>query len=181
MDMLMVGYKFVRHGNVCWKELLSRTKYHVGIIHKIPNLKTKNLYIMKPLHYDLVLSCFLLCNDQVESRTTPFQERGDDEGISVIERTPIIPGQTPSCYKQIHDQIQRNSKVKATNEDCIIPLHGYYLLPFYLSFVDQRESRTNLHQGREDDEHMGTSYMTFQESAQFSWKELLSRIKQTHD
>ena len=27
---------------------------------------------------------------------------------------------------------------------------------------------------------MGTSYMTFQKSAQFSWKELLSRIKQTH-
>ena len=30
------------------------------------------------------------------------------------------------------------------------------------------------------DEHMGTSYMTFQKSAQFSWKELPSRIKQTH-
>ena len=27
---------------------------------------------------------------------------------------------------------------------------------------------------------MGTSYMTFQKSTQFSWKELLSRIKQTH-
>ena len=32
----------------------------------------------------------------------------------------------------------------------------------------------------ESDEHMGTSYTTFQKSAQFSWKELLSRIKQTH-
>ena len=30
------------------------------------------------------------------------------------------------------------------------------------------------------DEHMST-YTTFQKSAQFSWKELLSRIKQTHD
>ena len=76
--------------------------------------------------------------------------------------------------------MQHNSKVKATNENCIISLHGYYLLPCYLSFADQRESRTTLHQGREDDEHMGTSYMTFQKSAQFSWKELLSRIKQTH-
>ena len=179
-NMMMMGYKFVLHGNICWKELLSRTKHHVCIVHKIAKLKTKILYIMKPLHYDLVLPCFLLCDDQVESRTTPFQERGDDEDISVIETRPIIPGQTPSCDKQVHDQMQHNSKVKATNEDCIISLHGYYLLPFYLSFVDQRESRTTLHQGREDDEHMGTSYMTFQKSAQFSWKELLSRIKQTH-
>ena len=31
------------------------------------------------------------------------------------------------------------------------------------------------------DEHMGISYMTFQKSLQFSWKELLSRIKQAHD
>ena len=180
MNMVMVGYKFVLHENVCWKELLSRTKHHVCIVHKIAKLKTKILYIMKPLHYDLVLPCFLLCYDQVESRTTPFQERGDDEDILVIETRPIIPGQTPSCDKQINDHMQHDSKVKATNEDCIISLHGYYPLPFYLSFADQRESRTNLHQGREDDEHMGTSYMTFQKSAQFSWKELLSRIKQTY-
>ena len=80
----------------------------------------------------------------------------------------------------MHDQMQHNSKVKATNEDCIISLHGYYLLPFYLYFADQRESRTTLYQGREDDVHMGTSYMTFQKCAKFSWKELLSRIKQTH-
>ena len=99
----------------------------------------------------------------------------------IIETTQIIPEQTLSCGKQVHDQMQHNSKVKATNEDCIISLHGYYLLPFYLSFVDQRESSTTRHQGREDDEHMGTSYMTFQKSAQFSWKKLLSRIKKTHD
>ena len=99
---------------------------------------------------------------------------------SIIEITQIIPEETLSCDKQVHDQMQHNSKVKATNENCIISLHGYYLLPFYLSFADQRESRMTLLQGREDDEHMGTSYMTFQKSAQFSWKELLSRIKQTH-
>ena len=60
MYMLMVGYKFVLHGNVSWKELLSRTKHHVVIVHKIAKLKTKILHIMKPLHYDLVLPCFLL-------------------------------------------------------------------------------------------------------------------------
>ena len=78
---------------------------------------------MKPLHYDLVLPCFLLCDDQVESRTTPFQERGDDEDISIIEIKQIIPEETLSCDKQVHDQMQHNSKVKATNEDCIISLH----------------------------------------------------------
>ena len=41
MNMVMVGYKFVLHENVCWKELLSRTKHHVGIVHKIAKLKTK--------------------------------------------------------------------------------------------------------------------------------------------
>ena len=87
MDMLIVGYKFVLHGNICWKELLSRTKHHIGIIHKIAKLKTKILYIMIPLHYALVLPCFLLCYGQVESRMTPFQERGDDEDISVIVTT----------------------------------------------------------------------------------------------
>lgn len=75
-NMMMMGYKFVLHGNICWKELLSRTKHHVCIVHKIAKLKTKILYIMKPLHYDLVLPCFLLFYDQVESRTTPFQESG---------------------------------------------------------------------------------------------------------
>ena len=70
--------------------------------------------------------------------------------------------------------------MKATNEDCIIPLLEYYLLPFYVSFVDQQEPRTNLHRGREYDEHIGTSYTTFKKCAKIRWKELLSRIKQTH-
>ena len=87
MNMVMVGYKFVLHENVCWNELLSRTKHHVVIVNKIAKLQTKILYIMKPLHYDLALLCFLLCDDQVESRMTPFQERGDDEDISVIVTT----------------------------------------------------------------------------------------------
>ena len=103
------------------------------------------------MRYDLVLPCLLLYDDQVESRTTPFQDRGVDEYILVIETTLTIPYQTPSSDKQIHEQTQHNSKVKAINEDCTIPFHEYYLLPFYLSFVDQRESRTTLHQGREDD------------------------------
>ena len=175
MNMAVPDYKFVLHGNVSWKELLSRTKYF-----KCAKVKAKLKHLIKSLHCFLVLAYFLLCDDQVETRMTPFQERGDDEEISIIVTTPIIPGQSLSCDKQIDDQMQHDSKVKATNEDCIISLHGYYLLPFYLSFADQRESRTTLHQGREDDEHMGTSYMTFQKSAQFSWKELLSRIKQTH-
>ena len=117
---------------------------------------------------------------EIPSRTTSIQERGDDEDISVFKTIPIISGQIARCEKQVDDQMQHNSKVKATNEDCIISSHGYYLLPFYLSLADQRESRTTLHQGREDDAHMDTSHMTFQKSAQFSWKKLLSRVKQTH-
>ena len=78
-----------------------------------------------------------------------------DEDILVLVITTHIHG-------QIQDQMQHTSKVKATNEDCIILSRRYCLLPIYLSFVDQRESSTTLHQGREDDEHMAMIYLTLQ-------------------
>ena len=173
MKCVMPDYKLVLHTNVCLKEILSRTKHHVSLNKMLAKLETKILHSLKPLHCDLVLPSFLLCYDQVESRTTTFQERGDDEDILVLVITTCIHG-------QIQDQMQHTSKVKATNEDCIILSHRYYLLPIYLSFVDQRELRTTLHQGREDDECMATIYVTLQQRVKFSWKELLSRTKQTH-
>ena len=100
---------------------------------------------MKPLHYDLVLPSFHLCANQLESRTTLHQGREDDEDIPTINTILTIDGQDTSCDKQIHEQMQHNSKVKATIEDFTFRLHKHYLLPFYLSFVEQRESRTTLH------------------------------------
>ena len=103
-----------------------------------------------------------------------------DEDITIVDTTPSISTQIARCDKQIHDEMQHNSKVKATIEDSTFILHIYYLMPFYLSLADQRELRTTLHQVREDDEHMDIPYMIFQRRAQFSWKELLSRIKKAH-
>ena len=93
---------------------------------------------------------------------------GCAEVIPAVDTTPIIDGHIESGDKQMYGQMQHNFKVKAANEDCIIPLHRYYLLPFYLSFVDKRESRTTLHQGRDNDEHTAVIYMTIQQMAQFS-------------
>ena len=100
---------------------------------------------MKPLHYDFVLPSFLLCANQLESRTTPFQERVDDVVMPAVDTIPSIDGKIASGDIQMHEHIQQNSKVKATIEDFTFCLHKHYQLPFYLSFVEQRESRTTLH------------------------------------
>jgi hypothetical protein len=77
--------------------------------------------------------------------------------------------------------MQLHAKVKATFEDCIVSLHRHSLLPIYLYFIEQRESRTTHFEVREDDEHMDTPCTPFRQSAQVTWKELLSRAKQISD
>ena len=99
------------HKNVCWKELLSQTKHHVVINKKLTKFNNKIMYHVKPLHYDLLLPYFLLCDNQLESRTTPFQERGDDEVILTMDTTPSIDRQIASGDKQMHDHMHHNFKV----------------------------------------------------------------------
>ena len=63
---VMTDHKVLLHGNVCWKELLSRAKLLVVIDNKLAKSNTPILYIMKPLNYDSVLPSFILCDDQLE-------------------------------------------------------------------------------------------------------------------
>jgi hypothetical protein len=62
-NMFMVDYKILLLGNVCWKELLSLTKFHVGIDNKLAKVKSKLSYFTKPLQSGLVLATFPLCDD----------------------------------------------------------------------------------------------------------------------
>ena len=56
--MVVDDYKFVLHGNVGWKKLLSQTKYL-----KFAKVKAKLMDFMKSLNYFFVLVCFLLYDD----------------------------------------------------------------------------------------------------------------------
>ena len=91
-------YKFVLHGNVSWKELLSRTKHL-----KFAKVKAKLKHLIKSWHCFFVLANFLLCDDQLESATTHFQEREDDKDMKTIP--PLESRTTPFQEGEDDDDI----------------------------------------------------------------------------
>ena len=68
--------------------MLSRTKYL-----KFAKVQAKLMHLIKSLHCFFVLAYFILCDDQLESRTTRFQEREDDEDMKTVK--PLDSRMTP--------------------------------------------------------------------------------------
>ena len=139
-NMDVPDYKFILHGNVSWKELLSRTKHL-----KFAKVKAKLKHLIKSWHCFFVLANFLLCDDQLESRMTPFQEREDDKDMKTIQplesrTTPFQEGEddediptmrttpptingpiTRSRAMQIHDQVNANLSISFDLENMVVP------------------------------------------------------------
>jgi hypothetical protein len=88
IKVVMDGYKFALHENISWKELLSRTKQ----LKELPSMKTKLMCSIKSLHSYLALPYVVLYDNQLDSRTDPFQEWEDDEDISTTNTTPTTNG-----------------------------------------------------------------------------------------
>jgi hypothetical protein len=91
----------------------------------------------------LVLPYFLLCDDQLDSRTNPFQEGEDDEDIPAIDTTPTTNGPiTRSRAKLIHDQVNANLSLSHNFDDMATPSYPLLLVELRHNMEEIQEPRS---------------------------------------